>query len=85
MILLIAIIQIRTSKNPSIGAMVLFPFETKIIRKVPIDTSQIRARKIRKGIIAKLNRSELKKELSIQVFFYKANIQIVLLYGGTKV
>ncbi len=80
-----AIIQIRTSKNPSIGAMVLFPFETKIIRKVPIETSQIRARKIRNGIIAKLNRSELKKELSIQVFFYKTNIQIVLLYAGTKV
>jgi hypothetical protein len=47
-----AVIHIRTSKKPSIGAIFLFPFETKIIRRVPMDTSQIRARKIKKGRIA---------------------------------
>jgi hypothetical protein len=51
MILLIAIIQMRTSKNPRTGAMSFFPLETKIIRNVPIETSQIRARKIMTGSI----------------------------------
>jgi hypothetical protein len=51
MILLMAVIQISTSKKPRMGAMFLFPFDTKIIRNVPIDTSHIRARKIKTGII----------------------------------
>jgi hypothetical protein len=58
-------IQISTSKKPSTGATFLFPFETKMILMVPIDTSHILARKIRKGIMAYSKISELKKDVSI--------------------
>jgi hypothetical protein len=43
--------QIRISKNPSNGAINLYPRDTKISLNVPIDTSMILAKKINKGII----------------------------------
>ena len=39
----------KVMANPMIGAIILKPFETKIIRKVPRDTSTIRERKIKMG------------------------------------
>jgi hypothetical protein len=51
MILEIAVIQIRTSKNPRKGAIFFLPLATKIILNVPIDTSHTRARNISSGKI----------------------------------
>jgi hypothetical protein len=59
------IIQIRTSKNPSSGAIFFLPLETKIILIVPIDTSQIRAKNIMTGSTIKPKVFELKNEVSI--------------------
>ena len=39
----------NTSKNPTIGAFLRSPLETKIIRSVPSVTSQIRPKKITIG------------------------------------
>jgi hypothetical protein len=51
MICPMAIIQMKTSKKPRIGAITLFPLETKIMRMVPRDTSITRAMRINNGNI----------------------------------
>ena len=43
--------QIKISRNPTIGARYLIPFEIKIILIVPKLTSQTRAKKIKIGRI----------------------------------
>ncbi len=58
----------NTSKNPRIGAIYFLPLDTKIMRMVPIETSHMRAMKIRMGSITYVKVSEFKNELSIIVF-----------------
>jgi hypothetical protein len=49
MILLIARSQISTSKKPTNGAIILIPLVTKMILRVPSETSKILARKMKSG------------------------------------
>jgi len=47
-----------TSKKPNIGAIYLNPLDIRIYRIVPIDTSHIRAKKMRIGITINANKSD---------------------------
>ena len=69
-----AINQIMTSKNPNIGAIFLFPLETKIKRMVPTLTSNIRDKNIRRGKITHVNQGDVIK-VSIAKFFTKIQKQ----------
>jgi mannan endo-1,4-beta-mannosidase len=53
--------HIMTSKKPRTGANTCIPFETKINRMVPMETSSIRAMNISSGRMTQVNNSELKK------------------------
>ncbi len=48
-----ATIQMKTSKKPRIGATIFIPRATKMIRIVPIVTSQIRAKKMNNGTMTR--------------------------------
>src|SRR6056297_140771 len=57
-------IQISTSTNPKRVALPLYPFETNIIRMVPILTSSIRAKKINRGIKAAGINSKIRRDMT---------------------
>ena len=50
------------SKNPRTGARYRYPRETKMTRMVPRETSQIRARKMRRGRMIQVKAPESRKE-----------------------
>jgi hypothetical protein len=57
--------QIVTSKKPKIGAIYLNPRDIMMYRIVPIDTSTIRAKKIKSGITTNAKMSVDKNPMSI--------------------
>jgi len=66
---LIASSQIRISKKPNRGAILFMPFVVKIILSVPRETSQILAKKIKRGRRRYVNSSELMNSIiQINIF-----------------